>query len=87
MSFKDSYSSYRSNFGNGEYEIYSGAEDNQLECLKTFGKASIVGQHDETLEWIVEFDHDQIGRVVDACFFTNKEDANAFTDFHNLHNL
>ena len=84
MDLRNSYPGYNSNFGNAAYDINRGAKDNQLECLKKFGKASLVPYpHPETLEWIVDFDHPQIGRVEVACFFSNKEDAIAFVDFHN----
>tara|TARA_B100000700_G_C14944382_1_gene808426 strand:- start:1047 stop:1331 length:285 start_codon:yes stop_codon:yes gene_type:complete len=77
--FRNSYSSYDSNFGNRTYEIERGAKDNQLEILKKFGVANILGQHPETAEWIVEF----AGELDNFCFFGNKEDAIAFVDFHN----
>ena len=54
MNLRNSYPGYNSNFGNADYDISRGAKDNQLECLKKFGKASLVPYpHPETLEWIV----------------------------------
>ena len=76
---RKSYPSYNSNFGNRTYNIERGAKDNQLELLKKFGAANILGQHPETAEWIVEFE----GELDNFCFFGNKEDAIAFVDFHN----